>query len=243
VSDHSPLLLVGSSTRSTYKGFRFEHFWPKLPGFQETVQQAWHEPLQVFNPFLRLHIKLTRTAKALRQWARGLIGNNRLLLCAAGQLIGILDVVQEHRQLTDDEIRLRRDLKVRFLGLTAVEKLRAQQKSRLTHIRANESSSKLFFLYANGRRRKNFIRHLVTEDGIKHTHQEKADAVFQHFNCRIGECQNREPTVDWDAINLLPQNLHHLEDDFTDQELKAIIQDIASDGQLGDHQRRHFGGS
>jgi len=197
------------------------------------VQQAWHEPLQVFNPFLRLHIKLTRTAKALRQWARGLIGNNRLLLCAAGQLIGILDVVQEHRQLTDDEIRLRRDLKVRFLGLTAVEKLRAQQKSRLTHIRANESSSKLFFLYANGRRRKNFIRHLVTEDGIKHTHQEKADAVFQHFNCRIGECQNREPTVDWDAINLLPQNLHHLEDDFTDQELKAIIQDIASDKAPG----------
>jgi len=197
------------------------------------VQQAWQQPVHIFNPFLRLHIKLTRTAKALKQWARKLIGNNKLLLCAAGQLIGILDVVQEHRQLSEDEISLRRDLKVRFLGLTAVEKLRAKQKSRLTHIKANESSSKLFFLYANGRRRKNFIRQLVTQDGIKLTQQEKADAVFQHFTSRIGESQNREVTVDWDTINLVSQNLQHLEVDFTKEEVKQVIHDIASDKALG----------
>ena len=80
----------------------------------------------MFNPFLRLHIKLARTTKALKQWARRTIGNNRLLLCAAKQLIAILDVVQEHRQLSQAEDRLRRDLKARFLGLTAVEKLMAK---------------------------------------------------------------------------------------------------------------------
>lgn len=117
-----------------------------MPGYNEVVQAAWNRPVHVYNPFLRLHIKLARTAKALKQWAKKNIGNNKLLLRAARQLIGILDVVQEHRQLSSSEIRLRRDLKVRFLGMTAVEKLRAKQQSRLTNIRAAEANSKIFYL-------------------------------------------------------------------------------------------------
>jgi hypothetical protein len=41
-------------------------------------------------------------------------------------LIGILDVVQEFRQLSVGEIQWRRDAKARMLGLSAVEKLRAK---------------------------------------------------------------------------------------------------------------------
>lgn len=51
--------------------------------------------LIVTNPYLRLHTKLQRTAVKLRQWARLKLGNNRLLMMAAKQLIWILDVVVE----------------------------------------------------------------------------------------------------------------------------------------------------
>lgn len=187
----------------------------------------------MFNPFLRLHIKLARTAKALRKWSRRNIGNNKLLLCAARQLIGILDVAQEHRPLSAAEINLRRDLKARYLGLTAVEKMRAKQRSRLIHIRANEASSKLFYLQANRRRRKNFIRQLVTQEGSMHTHEDKASAVFQHFNSRIGQQVTREFTLDWTQINLPRCELQHLEEEFTQQELKEIIQEIAADKAPG----------
>jgi hypothetical protein len=112
---------VGATEVSTFRGFRFESFWPKLPGYLDGVQQAWEQPVNVFNPFLKLHIKLSRTAKALKQWAKKTIGNSKLLLCAARQLIAILDVVQEHRQLSSPESLLRRDLKARYLGLTAVK--------------------------------------------------------------------------------------------------------------------------
>jgi hypothetical protein len=73
-----------------------------------------------------------------------------MLLSAATQLIAILDVVQDYRQLTEAEIRLKRDVKLKFLGLTAVEKLRPRQASRLTSIRVAEANSKLFYLHANG---------------------------------------------------------------------------------------------
>jgi hypothetical protein len=101
-------------------------FWPKIDGFHETVQETWNKPVQLHNPLLCLHTKLQRTSKRLKAWPKSKIGNVRLLLCATKQLIGILDVVQEFRQLSVGEIQWRRDAKARMLGLSAVEKLRAK---------------------------------------------------------------------------------------------------------------------
>lgn len=55
-----------------------------------------------------------------------------------------------------------RHLKQRFLGLLAIEKLRARQCSRISATQAVNSKSKIFFLRINGRRKKNFIRSLET---------------------------------------------------------------------------------
>jgi hypothetical protein len=51
----------------------------------------------------------------------------------------------------------------------AVEKLRAKQSSRLVNIRAAEANQKLFFLQANGRRRKNAIHSLSIVAGTLYT--------------------------------------------------------------------------
>ena len=98
VSDHSPLLMVGQRQVKRFTGFRFEVFWPKVQGYNEIVQSAWNRELSLVNPYLRLHTKLERTGKELRKWSRSKVGHVRLLLCAAKQLVGILDVVQEFRQ-------------------------------------------------------------------------------------------------------------------------------------------------
>ena len=139
VSDHSPLLLLGQREVTTYCGFRFEVFWPKVHGYGEVVQSAWNDNLALTNPYLRLHTKLQRTAKALRKWSRSRIGNVKLLLCVAKLLVGVLDVVQEFRQLSMQELLLKRDLKGRIMGLSAVEKLTAKQQSRLTAIKAENA--------------------------------------------------------------------------------------------------------
>jgi hypothetical protein len=97
VSGHFPLLLASSATMQRYRGFWFEAFWLKLPRYQEVVTAAWSRHTQVINLFLKLHIKLQHKSKALRAWARGMIGRNKLLLQAANQLIAIFDVVQEYR--------------------------------------------------------------------------------------------------------------------------------------------------
>jgi len=46
--------------------------------------------------------------------------------------------------------------------MAAIEKLRARQRSRLKYLKAGDASSKIFFLSANGRRKKNYIQTLQT---------------------------------------------------------------------------------
>jgi hypothetical protein len=153
------------------------------------------------NPFLRFHVKLQRTAKALRQWAKSLIGNNGILLCAAKQLIGVLDVVQDYRQLSPAEVQLKRDLKVKFLGLTAIEKLRARQRSRLLSVRAAEANTKLFYLQANSRRRKNHIHQIVTDQGTLYSHEGKAAFILNHFSSSLGQPAEREFALNWEDLH------------------------------------------
>ena len=84
------------------------------------------------------------------------------ILCGEGarQLIWILDVVQEYRDLCQSEFQLKSDLKNWFFfGLTTIEKLRAKQQSRLMTIKAAEASLRLFFMQVNDSR-KNFIQQL-----------------------------------------------------------------------------------
>ena len=174
----------------------------QVPGYIETVSAAWNKPISVQNPFLRLHSKLQRTGKALRLWAKALIGPNKLLLLAAKQLIWILDIVEEHRSMSTAEILLRRDVKHRFLSMTAVEKLRAKQQSRISFLRAREANSKLFFMAINGRKRKNFIQSLETPHGLVHLHKDKEQEIYNHFNGLLGNQQNRSITLDWGRLGL-----------------------------------------
>jgi hypothetical protein len=193
------------------------------------VTSAWNTPLQVANPFLRLHIKLKRTGIALRKWAKGLVGSNRVMIIAVTQLIGILDVVQDYRQLTHEELKLKKDLKLRLLGLTAVEKLRARQASRITHIRAAKENSKLFYLQANGRRRKNYIHSIESATGTASTQEDKEKLIFEHFGTQFGPPSPRETTLNWDEIGLQRHDLIHLDEDFTVEEVYGIIKDIAAE--------------
>jgi hypothetical protein len=233
ISDHSPLLLAVGQGIKSFRGFRFEAFWPRLPGFSEVVSAAWCRLLNVHNPFLRLHSKLQRVSKDLRRWSRGLLGRNKVLLCAVQRLIGILDIVQEARPLSDPEIIFRRDLKSRLLGLTAVEKLRAKQASRLVRIRAAEANEKLFYMQANGRRRKNTIHHIVTEEGTKHRHEDIAAAIYNHYSTHFGQPPQRDFTLNWSELGIITRDLSHLEVLFNEAEVHSVIQDLESDKAPG----------
>jgi hypothetical protein len=65
-----------------------------------------------------------------------------------------------------DECNLIKQLKARLLGLAAIEKSRARQKSRLTWLRKGDTNTKYFQLMTNIRKQKNFIHTLQSGDTV-----------------------------------------------------------------------------
>lgn len=120
-----------------------------------------------------------------------------------------------------------------FWGLTAVEKSRAKHQSRLTGIKAADAQSKLFFLQINGRKQKNYIRQLQTDSGQVHTHADKEQHIFEHFSNHFGPPGARPFTLDWERLGLPRHDLSVLEEEFTEEEVRAVDMEIAADKAPG----------
>jgi hypothetical protein len=120
-----------------------------------------------------MHVKLIRTAKALKMWCRQSLGNLPLRLEIAKRLLLLMDVEQEQRPLSQDELVFRRYLKAKSVNLAALIRSRARQHSRLTWIRNGDACTKLFMLHASNRRRKLFIPSLKVDTGLATTQQHK----------------------------------------------------------------------
>jgi hypothetical protein len=67
-----------------------------------------------------MHVKLIRTAKALKLWRRQNLGNLPLRLEIAKQLLLLMDTEQEQRSLMSEELVFRRYLKGKAVSLAAI---------------------------------------------------------------------------------------------------------------------------
>ena len=232
-SDHCPLLLVGDVTRQHYRGFCFESFWVTMPGFNETIQEVWSHPVNTQDAILRFHVKLTRAAKALKLWKRQNLGNLALRLAIANEVLLFLDTAQEQRTLTPEELEFRHFLKTKADGLAAIQRSRARQHSRLTWIRKGDACTRLFMLHANNRKRRLHIPSLNTRNGISTNHQQKEEAIYEHFVNLIGQTQERSLGLNWEHLGYHPHDLHELEDPFDESEIKQVIMQLPSEKSPG----------
>lgn len=149
---------------------------------------------------MKLHIKLSRTAKELRIWAKQQIPQGKLAMVICREVILQLDVAQETRPLSEEQRSLKKMLKSRLLGLVAIEKSRARQKSRLTWLRKGDANSKYFQIYANAGKKKNFIHSLEVNDRVVTEQNAKHDAIHEHFLHHIGTHVLRKCSINYAAI-------------------------------------------
>jgi hypothetical protein len=109
-------------------------------------------------------------------------------ILVAKEIIFRLEVAQESWSLSTEELALRRFLKLRYLGLTSMQRTIAMQKSSLGWHCEGDAYTKLFHFHANHRCRKNYIPSLLV-DGCTLTHGDEktaAAAAFTYFNEILG---------------------------------------------------------
>jgi exonuclease III len=86
-SDHTPLFLLGNEKRSKSSNFIFESYWLEVPGFLEVVQHSWQKPILSSNRLAIFRLKLRRLARDLKRWSRCNVGDIKLQLAVAAEVI------------------------------------------------------------------------------------------------------------------------------------------------------------
>jgi hypothetical protein len=57
--------------------------------------------------------------------------------------------------------------------------------------------------------------------------------VFDHFSSHFGAKEQRECTLNWDKLGMTRHDLRHLEEDFSVEEVFAVVKDIANEKAPG----------
>lgn len=91
------------------------------------VAEAWSSVSSDGNPFVVLDTKLRATAKKLQSWSDRWIGNVKIQIAIALEIIKQLDIAMEGRALSPAELGLRKVLKRKLLGLCSLERSIARQ--------------------------------------------------------------------------------------------------------------------
>jgi exonuclease III len=233
LSDHCPLLLANDSGPKRPRTFRFENFWVKMPGFQDTVNEAWNSESIHREPCQRLFHKLKKTGMSLRRWSKKLFSKAKVELHMALEVILRLDIAQENRALSNEERDLRARLKRRIVGLAALERTRKRQASRVTNLKDGDANTRYFHLKVNARRRKNHIHRLKHNNGWVTEHAQKKEIIHSHFEAVIKKGPPRSYNINWSSIPTTQCDLSELDAPFTEEEVKLAVDNTASDKAPG----------
>jgi hypothetical protein len=109
-SDHCPLLGLKDNLRGKRR-FHFESFWTKFVGFHDAVSNAWHSVQNNACPLKSLSLKFKATAKGLQRWSDKKVGNFKLQLELAREVMLQLESARDGRPLSDLERWLLQQLK------------------------------------------------------------------------------------------------------------------------------------
>jgi hypothetical protein len=70
---------------------------PNYYDFKEVVNRAWSTDINSEDAILRLHVKMSRTAKALSMWRRKTVGSVKIRLTIIQITLTHLEKAQENR--------------------------------------------------------------------------------------------------------------------------------------------------
>jgi len=166
--------------------FHFELFWPKFDDYAEVVANAWQRPIWPHDPLSGLDGMLRALVRELQRWSATKIGGIREQLLMARELVLRLDGAQERRQLSEEELRLRKRMKMRCLGLSSLERTMARQRSRVRQLREGDANTAYFHLIARGRKRKSFIPALTVHGQMIADQAGMQQALHDHFAAVFG---------------------------------------------------------
>ncbi|KAF8656102.1 hypothetical protein HU200_060808 [Digitaria exilis] len=110
-SDHVPLLLTATSTAPVSQIFRYQKFWAAYATYKNMVLQVWEAPVnQVADSAQQVVEKLKWVRVKSKKFAKD-IKCPKEIMVACQHVIALIDIMEELRSLTLEELLLRTPVK------------------------------------------------------------------------------------------------------------------------------------
>jgi hypothetical protein len=174
--------------------------------------------------------KFKATIKSLQSWSLKKVGHVNSQLGLAREILHQLEIAQDNRQLSNQELWLRNQLKKHSLALSSLQRAIARSRSRICWMAEGDANTALFHLYAKHQKQKNFISHLTSDDGqLLSSHEDKEKNIFNFYNSLLGEALERDVTVNLEALGIPQHDLSELETPISEEEVWKTIGSLPSD--------------
>jgi len=130
--------------------FRFENFWPLLPGFQEVVQHVWETTATKRDISLTLTAKFKHLRQALKHWTRA-TSNLKVLISNCNMVIFFMDWLEELRPLFSAEFLFRDIIKRHLQRLLLFQQLYWKKRYTVRWTKFGDENTKFFQAMATER--------------------------------------------------------------------------------------------
>jgi hypothetical protein len=117
--------------------------------------------------------------------------------------------------------------------LSSLKRTIARSRLRISWLREGDTNTIFFHIQARHQKRKNFIARLVAEGGVCTSHEEKAKVVDEFYGSLLGTRQDREHSIDLQALGIPTHNLTILDSPFSEKEVWETIKQLPSDKASG----------
>jgi hypothetical protein len=134
-------------------------------------------------------------------WGDYFIGNIRVQLKVAKEVVAKLEATHDHRQLAEHKEVLRCEMKLKTLNLSLLQRTIARQESRAMWI-SEGRPTKFFHIQASARRHWNFIRSLEHEGHNLLTEDSKAAVIYDYFDSIMSTAPSRSCSIALDDLDL-----------------------------------------
>lgn len=179
----------------------------------------------------RLFLKLQRLSKGLQKWGQRKVGNIKVQMEMAKEILHRLEIERDSRDLSEQEW-LRRKLKLHCLGLASLERTIARLRSRFLYLQDGDANTAFFHQQARFRE-KNFIPKLNVGDQIAVSQEDKQAVVLDFYENLLGKAEEPIYTVDLAELGIQQIELSQLDAPFMEAELWATIKDMPMDKAPG----------
>jgi hypothetical protein len=197
------------------------------------MEKSWHCPLRNASLFARLDWLFYNMTRFLKSWSDKFVTNGLLQLTMAKEVVACLEAAGDHRPLGPHEEALRKELKLKMLGLSSLQRTIAMQEAHVRWLHEGGTPTKFFHAHMNARKRHNFIHVLEHNGGMAVSEDTKADATLEFFEQVLATPSTRVRRIKLDRLDLPRLDLTSISSWFIEEEVWSVIKALSLDKAPG----------